>query len=162
MELTKTRFGETGSGEAVYQYTLKENGGEVQILDYGCTLRSIRVPDRTGQAVDVCLGYDTVAEYESHDGYLGAVIGRHANRIQAGRFSLGGKEYHLACNDGPNTSTAAGGALTNMSGRRRRSPTACASGIPSRTGTRDIRASWRSACGTPGRRGAGFGCTMRR
>ena len=102
MELTKTRFGETGSGEAVYQYTLKENGGEVQILDYGCTLRSIRVPDRTGQAVDVCLGYDTVAEYESHDGYLGAVIGRHANRIQAGRFSLGGKEYHLACNDGPN------------------------------------------------------------
>ena len=102
MELTKTRFGETGSGEAVYQYTLTENGGAVQILDYGCTLRSLRVPDRTGQAVDVCLGYDTVAEYESHDGYLGAVIGRHANRIQAGRFSLGGKEYHLACNDGPN------------------------------------------------------------
>ena len=51
---------------------------------------------------DVCLGYRTLAEYEQNNGYLGAVVGRHGNRIEKGIFTLGGTEYHLAVNDGPN------------------------------------------------------------
>lgn len=103
MTITQKPFGVTRDGVSVTLYTLRNSRGmEVEVLDYGCTLRALRVPDREGRAVDVCLGYESVGEYEENPGYLGAVVGRHANRIGGGRFTLGGREYHLACNDGPN------------------------------------------------------------
>lgn len=103
MIITNRQFGHTKEGKAVTLLTMKNSRGmEVEVLDYGCTIRAIRIPGKNGSVTDVCLGYDTVAEYEENPGYLGAVIGRHGNRIAAGRFALSGKEYTLACNDGPN------------------------------------------------------------
>lgn len=99
--ITKERFGVTKDGREVACYTLTNaNGAYVKILDYGCTVQSIVVPDRDGKLVDVCLGYDTLAEYEENDGHLGGVVGRHANRIAFSRFTLNGKEYHVARNCG--------------------------------------------------------------
>ena len=103
MSVQVKEFGKTADGRTVSIYRITDsNGAYVDVLDYGCILHSICVPDKDGNLVDVCLGYDTVAEYEAHDGYLGAFIGRHANRIGGGKFTLNGKEYTLAVNNGPN------------------------------------------------------------
>lgn len=103
MEITKRPFGSLADGTAVTLYTMTaENGTAVEMLDYGAAIRSILVPDRSGKLVDVALGYDTLQEYVDNDGYMGAMVGRIANRIAGGRFTLNGKEYQLACNDGKN------------------------------------------------------------
>lgn len=84
-------------------YTLKNNNGvEVSITNYGGTVTSIKVPDRNGVFGDVVLGYDTIEEYMRNPRYLGALIGRYANRIANGRFSLNGVEYQLAQNNNAN------------------------------------------------------------
>ncbi len=101
-QLCRQPFGATSGGEAVELLTLDNGLLSCQILTFGAALRSMYVPDRTGRPVDVVLGYDTLGEYETRDGYLGAVVGRCANRIARGRFSLNGKEYKLAVNNGPN------------------------------------------------------------
>lgn len=104
MKITSRAFGETARGEAVTAYEISSaSGSRAVILDYGATVQSLLVPDSTGALVDVALGYDTVAEYEANGGYLGATIGRVGNRIAKGSFSLGGREYTLARNDGENT-----------------------------------------------------------
>lgn len=104
MLLNKTPFGVTKRGEAVTKYTLScENGFAVDVLDYGATIVSIRVPIKSGGTTDVCLGYDTLREYEENDGYLGAIIGRVAGRIANGSFTLNGKTFVLNRNDGENT-----------------------------------------------------------
>ena len=96
-------FGNTKNGESVSAYCLTNNrGASVTILDYGCIVQALTVPNAQGALTDVVLGYDTVAEYEANDGYLGAVIGRFANRIGKSEFTLGGKTYQLARNDGEN------------------------------------------------------------
>ena len=72
-------------------------------MTYGAIILSLRVPDRQGQLDDVVLGYDTAAEYVTNKTtYFGAVVGRYANRIANGRFTLDGRPYQLATNDGPN------------------------------------------------------------
>ena len=96
-------FGADKYGEAVTAWTLaNNNGASVEILDYGATVRSLIVPDAEGRARDVALGYGTLAEYEANGGYMGATLGRVANRIAGARFSLGGREYSLYKNDGDN------------------------------------------------------------
>lgn len=96
-------FGTTRNGTPVHRFRMENaNGASVTVMNYGCTITSILVPDRDGALTDVCLGYSTLAEYEQNNGYLGAVVGRHANRIEKGLFTLNGQEYHLAVNDGPN------------------------------------------------------------
>ena len=95
-------FGTLPSGEEVREITLKNESLSCQILTFGATLRTLSVPDRRGEMVDVVLGYDTLEEYMARDGYWGATVGRCANRIAKGRFSLNGKDYVLACNDGNN------------------------------------------------------------
>lgn len=72
------------------------------ITSFGCRIVSICVPDREGELRDVCLGYDTLARYEKDTASFGAVVGRHANRIEKGVFILNDKTYHLAVNNGPN------------------------------------------------------------
>jgi len=98
----KKPFGLTKDGKQVTAYTLKNSAMSAVILDYGCVIQSLYAPDRNGNPVDVVLGYDTVAEYEEHDAYLGAAIGRVGNRIGKGLFTLNGKEYTLAVNNGLN------------------------------------------------------------
>lgn len=75
----------------------------VDIVPWGGSIRSIRVPDRTGKLVDVCLGYDTPGEYQTMGGALGALVGPYANRISGAAFTLNGQTFHLFANEGANT-----------------------------------------------------------
>ena len=103
MSITSALFGHTRRGTPVTAYQMRTSSGACAvILDYGATIQSLCVPDRDGNPVDVVLGYDTLEEYEANDGYLGATIGRFANRIAGGTFFLNGQEYRLAKNDGAN------------------------------------------------------------
>jgi aldose 1-epimerase len=78
------------------------NGIEVSVIPYGGAITSLKTRDRHGKLVDIVLGYDTVDDYVRNPRYVGALIGRHANRIADGRFSLNGVEYQLPQNNGPN------------------------------------------------------------
>jgi aldose 1-epimerase len=103
MSVRQEIFGRTRDGRDVTAYVLEtRNRMTVEVLDYGAIVRTLCVPDTNGRLVDVALGYDDIASYEDDRSYLGAAIGRYANRISAGRFRLDGKTYQLATNDGPN------------------------------------------------------------
>lgn len=95
-------FGVTPKKEQVELLTLDNGSISCQILTFGAALRKLCVPDRNGNPVDVVLGYDTLEEYAAQDAYLGAVVGRFANRIAKGQFMLNGQSYDLAVNNGPN------------------------------------------------------------
>ncbi len=85
-------------------YTLTNSHGlEVRTMNYGAIILSMRVPDRKGQLADIVLGHDTLEGYIPNPPYLGALVGRYANRIANGTFMLDGKTYTLPKNDGPNT-----------------------------------------------------------
>src|SRR5215469_2389485 len=85
-------------------YTLKNSHGvEVRAMNYGGIIQSVRVPDRDGKLADVVLGHDTAEGYIPNPPYIGAIVGRYANRIANGTFTLDGKTYTLPKNDGPNT-----------------------------------------------------------
>ncbi len=87
----------------VYLYTLTNRQGmEVAITNYGGAITAIKVPDRKGDFGDVVLGFDTLEEYVTNPRYFGAIVGRYANRIARGEFSLNGKTYHLTRNNGQN------------------------------------------------------------
>jgi len=94
----------TREGRPVNLYTLKNSHGvEVHAMNYGGIILSIRVPDRKGQLADIVLGHGTLEGYIPNPPFLGAIVGRYANRIANGTFTLDGKAYTLAKNDGPNT-----------------------------------------------------------
>jgi aldose 1-epimerase len=100
--ITKKYFGATDNQE-VSLYTLtNERGLEVSIMNYGGTVVSLKAPDRNGVFADVVLGYETLDEYIRNPRYFGGLIGRHANRIGRGKFSLDGVEYQLTQNNGAN------------------------------------------------------------
>lgn len=99
----KQSYGKTSDGQQVDEYTLTNaHGMEVKLITYGGILTSIRVPDRNGTLENVTLGFDNLADYENKSPYFGSIIGRYGNRIAEGKFTLKGKEYTLAVNDGPN------------------------------------------------------------
>ena len=103
MAISKRAFGILDDGTQVSCWTLtNENGLQAEILDYGATLRSIIVPDKDGKPVDVLLGYDTLAEYAHDDCYLGATVGRVANRIKGASFTLNGETIQLPANERAN------------------------------------------------------------
>ena len=84
-------------------YTLSNrNGLRAKIMTYGAILTELHVPDRLGNFSDVVLGFDNLAAYLKGHPYFGATTGRYANRIAKGKFTLNGKEYTLAVNNGPN------------------------------------------------------------
>jgi aldose 1-epimerase len=94
----------TRDGRPVNLYTLTNSHGvEIHAMNYGGIILSIRVPDRKGQFADIVLGHDTMEGYIPNPPYLGAIVGRYANRIANGSFTLDGKTYTLPKNDGPNT-----------------------------------------------------------
>lgn len=88
-------FGKLKNGADVNAFVIRGAGLEVTLLDYGATVQSIKY-----KGFDVALGYDTAAEYEADTCYFGATIGRVANRIKGGKFSLGRKTYNLSKNEG--------------------------------------------------------------
>jgi aldose 1-epimerase len=100
----KTLYGMIGA-DSVFQYTLtNKNGMVVKILNYGGTVTDIITPDKNGKMGDVVLGYDSLAGYrQTGNPYFGCLVGRYANRIANAKFTLDGKEYTLASNDGTNT-----------------------------------------------------------
>ncbi|MFL5785775.1 MAG: aldose epimerase family protein [Bacteriovoracaceae bacterium] len=86
-------------------YVLKnKNGTEVDVTNYGGIITKILTKDKTGKLADITLGFDRAEDYEKHKEhpYFGALIGRYGNRIAKGKFTLDGKEYKLAVNNGPN------------------------------------------------------------
>jgi aldose 1-epimerase len=99
----KTSFGTTKDGQPVELYTLTNaNGVVAKVITYGALLTELHVPDRSGAMADVVLGFKTLDRYEGDHPYFGGTIGRVANRIAKGKFRLGGQEYTLATNNGPN------------------------------------------------------------
>lgn len=86
-------------GKDVFLYTLQQ-GISVDISSYGATITAIRVPDKCGNTVDVALGSADLQQLTQAGSYMGAVVGRCGNRIADGKFTLEGKEYSLAKNDG--------------------------------------------------------------
>ena len=102
MNITRQDFGTT-DGQDVSLYTLTNSRGfEVSITNYGGAVVSIKAPDRRGEFVDVALGFETLEKYVGNPRYFGGLIGRHANRIGLGRFSLNGVAYQLTQNNGVN------------------------------------------------------------
>lgn len=103
MGISKEPYGTTPDGKEVDLYTLTNaNGLKVGIINYGGILTSLHVPDRSGNLADIVLGYDSLDEYTRDAAHFGATIGRYANRIAKGKFTLNGVEYTLAANNGPN------------------------------------------------------------
>jgi len=97
-------FGKTPDGIDVTLYTLtNKNGMEVAITNFGGIVVSLKVPDSMGKIADVVLGYDSLDGYLVNPSYFGAIIGRYANRIAHGKFTLDGKTYTLAKNNGENS-----------------------------------------------------------
>ena len=99
--LTKTYFGTTADGHPVDAWELQAGDYRAQFLTFGGILRSLLVPAGEGHR-DVVLGCETLEEYERQDKYFGALVGRTANRIGGAAFSLNGRDYTLAANNGPN------------------------------------------------------------
>ena len=103
MSITKELFGKLSDGREAYIYTLKnENGMTVKLSEYGAAIVQLFAPDRNGTFTDVVCGYDNLSSYELGDGAQGSVVGRWANRIAKGKFTLDGKEYSLLINNGQN------------------------------------------------------------
>lgn len=103
MNLEKAVFGKIPDGQEVHLYTLTNaNGLKAKIITYGATLISVEAPDRDGNLADVTLGFDTLEGYIERNRYFGSTVGRYANRIAKGRFTLDGVEYRLATNNGEN------------------------------------------------------------
>ena len=101
--VTSARFGKTQDGKPVTVFTLTNaNGVRVRAMTYGAIIVSIEVPDRSGTAADVTLGFDSLDGYLRQPPYFGAIVGRYGNRIAKGQFALDGRTFKLATNNGPN------------------------------------------------------------
>jgi aldose 1-epimerase len=96
-------FGRTPDGRVIELVTLRNpHGVEVRVMTYGGIILSIRTPDRAGQFDDIVLGHDDAAGYFSNGTYFGVLVGRYANRLAKGKFTLDGHAYALATNNGAN------------------------------------------------------------
>lgn len=102
--VSREPFGQLPDGRAVERFTITNaNGLEIRAITYGGIITSIRVPDRAGTLGDVVLGFDTLDGYLTDHPFFGAIIGRYGNRIAKGQFTLNGRTYSLATNNGPNS-----------------------------------------------------------
>ncbi|MEK7723324.1 MAG: aldose epimerase family protein, partial [Acidobacteriota bacterium] len=102
-KIQKEIYGKTIEGKTVEQFTLtNSSGAEAKIITFGGIITSLKVPDKNGKLGQVVLGYDNLQGYENDSFYIGALIGRYANRIGKGQFTLNGKTYNLAKNNGEN------------------------------------------------------------
>lgn len=101
MSITKSLF-DTYNGEEIYSYTMtNKNGSSVTVLDFGGTINRLFVPDRNGKLADIICGFDRVEDYVTDaSNYSGAIVGRYANRMSNGGFTIDGKRYDVENNDG--------------------------------------------------------------
>ena len=103
-EVTRAPFGQLPDGRTVEAVTLSNHKGmQVRLIAYGASIQSVVVPDRSGRGADVTLGYPTMKGYLEQPQYFGSTVGRVANRIAKGRFTLDGKTYQVPVNNGPNS-----------------------------------------------------------
>jgi aldose 1-epimerase len=103
MSVEKTSYGKMPDGREVDLYTLTNpDGMRVRLTSYGAITVSVEVPDRSGKLADVTLGYDTLQGWLKNTSYFGATVGRYANRIAKAKFTIDGKTYALAANNGEN------------------------------------------------------------
>jgi aldose 1-epimerase len=101
--VARAPYGRMPDGKAVDVFTLtNRNGVQVRAITYGGIITSIRVPDRSGAFGDVVLGFDELASYLKGHPFFGAIVGRYGNRIAKGQFTLDGRTYKLATNNGAN------------------------------------------------------------
>jgi aldose 1-epimerase len=101
-QISHKSFGTTSTSEQVTEYTLTNiHGLEIRVMNYGCTITSIKIPDRNGVLEDIVLGFDTLEGYLVSPHFLGCIIGRCAGRIAKGIFLLDGIMYHLPINQFP-------------------------------------------------------------
>ncbi|CAH9081897.1 unnamed protein product [Cuscuta epithymum] len=89
--------------EKIEFYELKKGNISVKLTNWGASIVSVEVPDKSGKPIDIVLGYDSIKEYQADKNYFGSVVGRVSNRIGNAEFKLNGKVYKLAANDGKNT-----------------------------------------------------------
>lgn len=102
-DATRATFGTTPDGQKVEVVTLDDGHGfTARVISLGASLQSLMLPDRHGKLADVVLAYPNLQDYLAKPQYFGATVGRYANRIGHGRFTLDGKSYQLTLNDGPN------------------------------------------------------------
>ncbi|HWD92965.1 MAG TPA: aldose epimerase family protein [Verrucomicrobiae bacterium] len=102
-KIIKSKFGNLPDGSAVEQFTL--SGGDItcKIINYGGIITELHTPDKNGKDGDVVLGFDNFPQYlTANKAFFGTIVGRFANRIAKGKFTLDGKTYSLAINNGPN------------------------------------------------------------
>ena len=97
--MIRDSLGETSDGRSAALYTLRTGELRVQITDFGGRIVSIEAPDRAGRPGEVLLGFHSVARYAAAGGAFGALLGRNANRIAGGTFSVDGRSYQLPTND---------------------------------------------------------------
>lgn len=103
MSVAREELGRDPDGSPVERYTLvNARGTSAQVISLGATLTSLRVADRDGRLDDVVLGFDALEPYQLDHPFFGSTVGRYANRIAGGRFTLDGETHVLACNDAPN------------------------------------------------------------
>ena len=103
-EARRGSFGKLADGREVPSVTLtNRNGISATVIAYGATLQSVVMPDKNGAKADVALGYDNIADYVAKPEYFGSTVGRFANRIAKGRFTLDGKAYETPVNNGENS-----------------------------------------------------------
>lgn len=103
MAIDKKPYGKTPDGKSVTLYTLtNDSGNTVELIDYGAIVVSINVPDKSGKKTNVTAGFASLDGYLQRHPYFGATVGRFCNRIAKGKFTLDGKTYSLATNNGPN------------------------------------------------------------
>jgi aldose 1-epimerase len=102
-KVEKSLFGKLADGTRVYSFTLtNSHSASAKVITYGAILNELWIPDRAGKLADVVLGFDTLEGYIANRPWFGATVGRVANRIAQGKFSLDGKQYSLEINDPPN------------------------------------------------------------
>ncbi len=98
--ITTRPFGTNNAGNQVTLYTIDSGKARISVMDFGANLVSFEVKNRDGEYVDIVLGYDDASGYDNDRGtYFGATVGRFANRIEGGKFTLNGKEYQLPINN---------------------------------------------------------------
>jgi len=103
MTLTKRPYGQLEDGTEIEQYTLSNGKGlTVKVITYGAMITAVEVPDRDGKIENITLFRDSLEDYLAGHPYFGCAVGRYANRIAQGKFTLDGTEYTLATNDGAN------------------------------------------------------------
>ena len=108
---SKVLIGKMNNGEEVHKFLLKNKDCEVEIISLGAIITSIKVPDKNGKLLDVALGFNSLEPYLNEHPYFGAIVGRYANRIDNGKFTIDDIEYNLALN---NNGTSLHGGVTGF------------------------------------------------